>query len=399
MRISITHIRASLLIYVVGMATGLLVAPISPGLALMAADIAPGARGAFLSQMVLTSPTLAMVFTAPFVGLIAEHIGYKRTLLGGLAAYIFFGCAGLVLSNVWIMIPFRFLFGIAAAAVITPGCVLISRYFDSRMRDRLFGFMTTSAAAFAVTGSAVSGVIVHDFGWHATFALYALAVPPLLVMPFILPAQDVVAAVSRAADGSAQVSAPDKFPLLAVIGIMMIVAWLILLSFNPSVQLPFVLSERDIHDPRWMSLVFVGMCLAQMTGSLFYGWLSGWLNTRYLVTVMLAAFGLGHLMIGFSAAFVATFIGGVLIGFGAALIKPTAASYMFTIAPVSTHGRISGLLISSISMGGFLNPIVMSPIAAVTGLTGAFCLLGVVNIVGALIAAVPMPRLHRALQR
>ena len=56
---------------------------------------------------------------------------------------------------------------------------------------------------------------------------------------------------------------------------MVLVAWLILLSFNPSVQLPFVLNERDIHDPRWMSLVFTGMCLTQMTGLDTHGWLSG----------------------------------------------------------------------------------------------------------------------------
>jgi MFS family permease len=385
---SLAYARAALLLYTSGMCASVVNSGISPSLTQMAAALAPGSRGMFLAQIVLTTTSLAMALLAPVIGVIGERIGHGRMLIGGLVGFLVFGLPGLFLTTPWLMIACRFLLGIAVAATVTPAAVLVYYYFETPLRERVIGLLTGASGLFAVLASAIAGQLVHSFGWQSVHVLYALGLPALLVAgPLLKDGRDSGREVPTA---EIREHIEERFPIFTVGATVLAVIGMSVLSFNPVVQMPFVLSSRGLQDPRFVSLIIFALCGSQLLASLFFGWLTLRLSLRLMVTLTLAMYGIGHFLIGWDDGLTWSLCGTAAIGVSAAYVKPGALAYLFTILPKSMHGRAAGFIITSLFLGAFLNPFIMAPLIAAFGVAQSFLLLGVANGAVALIVVVPV---------
>ena len=386
-----TVVRAALLLCIIGAGGAMPSGVVAPSLTTMAPALGEGQEGMFLAQMVMTISALAMAVSATFVGWLSEHIGYSLTIVGGLAGFAIFGSIGAFTESPWILVASRLVLGVSAAAMITPACALIFYYFEGKLRERVFGLMTAGSAVFAIGSSAASGFIVRDFGWHAVYLIYAVMLIPLVAVPFLLTNVDG----TRSPIKPPPVVKGERLPLGSVAGVLLFAMLMAMLMFNVVVQIPFMLAERGYDDPRFVSLAVGVECGLQIVGAILFGTLNTRLSMRYMMAMVFILFGIGHLVVGLFAPIVVIFIGIAVIGFASAFTKPATASYLLRKLPPSMHGRASGAVITALYMGGFLNPVLISPIAAGMGSFQSFVLIGVVNMIAFALAIMPL-RVYRS---
>jgi len=386
--------RAVLLLCVIGMGGAMPNGVVAPGLTQMAAVLGEGQRGMFLGQMVMTCAALSAAVSAPLVGWLSERIGYGLTMIVGLAGLAIFGCVGFFTESVWILVTSRVIAGIASGAMIIPACALIFYYFEGPTRERVFGLMTAGSATFSMTTSAVAALLVREHGWHAAFLVYAIVFIPLLFAPFIIVDKNGL----RSAIKPPPMEKGQPLPWASIGGVLLFAMAMAMLMFNCVVQIPFMLAERGHSDPALVSLVLVVECSLQITAAILFGWFSSRLNMRYMMAMVFCLFGIAHLIVGLAPNLVIMFVGIGVIGFASAFTKPAAASYLLRKLPPAMHGRASGAVITALYLGGFMNPILLTPAAAAMGSFQSFVLLGVLNILGFMIAIAPL-RAYRSAQQ
>jgi MFS family permease len=379
-------IRAALLLCIIGAGSGLLSAVIAPTLTLMAPALGDGQKGIFLAQMVMMSASLALAASATLVGWLSERIGYGLAMIIGIVGFAVFGCVGAFSESLWILAASRVLAGICAAAMVAPACALIFYYFDGKVRERVFGLMTAASATFATVGSAISGFLVRDFGWHSAYLIYAGAVIPSLIVPLVI--------TDKNGSGGAIRPPPmpkgEPLPMASICGLLLFTMFMAMLMLNCVVQLPFMLVERHHSDPRLVSVVLAVETSLQIVGAMLFGWFSTRFSLRQMMSMILLIFGIGHLTVGLSTTLSMILVGIGVIGFGSAFTKPVAASHLLKTLPPAMHGRASGAIVTALYLGAFLNPVLITPVAAQIGSFPSFVLIGIVNVIAFFIAIVPL---------
>jgi MFS family permease len=373
--------RSTVLLIIAGLGSSLPVAAVAPAMSVMAPVLGEGPRGVFLVQLAMTIPGLAMLLTAPLIGWLSERVGYRYMVLVGLAAFIATGVVGGILVSPAIHIASRFLLGVAAAAMMTPTYALVSYYFDDKTRDRMLGLMAAASAVVGITIALIAGFLVKTMGWQSPYTLFALGIVPLVMaLPIITDKQG-----NRTAIKPAPSAGGEKVPFPAVAGIFALTVWLSLLSFNATVQGPFLLAERGLTDPSLISVLISVISGTIMVVSPFYGRLAAVFNARLMMALIIASFAIGHLLMGFSPGLPLIIAGTVMFGIGSALVQPTCGSYLFNVLPPSAHGRAMGGLIGCLFLGQFVNPFVLAPVNAMFGIAPTFVLMGALNIALALL--------------
>jgi EmrB/QacA subfamily drug resistance transporter len=135
-------------------------------------------------------------------GALSDSLGRRRMFTFGVAG---FGLASLLCGlapTMELLIFFRVLQG-AAGALLVPGALaLISATFDGEEKGRAIGTWSGTAAATAVAGPFVGGLLVDTLSWRAAFLLN---IPIAAVTLWVL---------RRHVDESRDVDAPKTFDLV-----------------------------------------------------------------------------------------------------------------------------------------------------------------------------------------
>jgi EmrB/QacA subfamily drug resistance transporter len=121
-------------------------------------------------------------------GNLADRLGRKRVLLGGLVA--FGGASALVLlvHNGVELIALRALIGAAAAFVMPSTLALIYRLFDGPARATAMALWGVIGAIGFVGGPMLGGLLLDHFSWHAVFLVNVpVAAVALLVTAVTVP--------------------------------------------------------------------------------------------------------------------------------------------------------------------------------------------------------------------
>ena len=118
-----------------------------------------------LSYMLLTT-VLILVF-----GRLADLLGRRRLYLAGLATLVLASVGCGLAGNAEVLLMFRCLQAIGAAAVITNTTALLADAFPSHKLGLGLGINATISAAAQSLGPILGGVVVSTLGWRAIFLL------------------------------------------------------------------------------------------------------------------------------------------------------------------------------------------------------------------------------------
>jgi MFS family permease len=138
-------------------------------------SISTGVAGLLGSLTLVASGLGGILF-----GLIADHYGRRRALIGSVLVYSVFTAACGFAQSTWQLGVFRFLLGIGMGGEWTSGAAMVSETWPDRHRGKAVALMQSAWAVGYAAAALVVALVLPRFGWRIVFMIGIL--PALLTL-------------------------------------------------------------------------------------------------------------------------------------------------------------------------------------------------------------------------
>jgi YNFM family putative membrane transporter len=124
--------------------------------------------------MTITAPTVAVAIFAPFIGRLADRLGFKRVIV--LSAWTLTLATALAATSHSLgqLICWRFVQGIATPGIFASTVAYIHEVWPPSHTGRATAAYMTGTILGGFTGRAVSGLVAADVSWPAAFVALAI---------------------------------------------------------------------------------------------------------------------------------------------------------------------------------------------------------------------------------
>jgi Bcr/CflA subfamily drug resistance transporter len=130
-----------------------------------------------LAQLTVTSYLLGMGLMQPFAGGISDSFGRKKPFIISMVIFILATLCIPFSQNIYQLLGFRAIQGVAVGAMIVPMRSVITDLFEGQELQKMFTYMVMAWSLGPIIAPAIGGGLQHYFGWKANFyflSLYAL---------------------------------------------------------------------------------------------------------------------------------------------------------------------------------------------------------------------------------
>jgi MFS transporter, ACDE family, multidrug resistance protein len=320
-----------------------------------------GITDAQASLLVSTYFVVGIVLS-PFIGILADRIGRKRVLVGGLVAFGVLGGAMAIAPTFEALLALRIAQGTAAAAIFITTVTIAGDAFDGLQRNAVMGanvaVLSATAALFPLLGGVLAGI-----AWNAPFVSYLMAIPIAVFAQVSLNEPERGASAGGIAYLTGAANSVATPALLALFAVTFLTEFLLFgVIFT---ALPFLLATA--FTPMLIGAVILTSETASMVVALASGRLARFFSNEWLIVVGFACYA-----IGFGAAWVMsglfTMMGAVvIIGIGVGLLMPVVdAAVSDRVASQHLAGAMS-LRNSTTFLGRTAGPIVFAGLAISVG--------------------------------
>jgi EmrB/QacA subfamily drug resistance transporter len=139
-------------------------------------------------EWVVTSYLLMITCLVVVFGRLADLHGRKRLYVFGLTAFTVGSALCAASPGVWLLVAFRCIQGIGAAALLANGTAIVTEAFPSEERGKALGLMGSVLALGAIAGPLVGGFLSEHVGWRSVFYVNVpLGIGGLLLSAAVLP--------------------------------------------------------------------------------------------------------------------------------------------------------------------------------------------------------------------
>jgi MFS family permease len=356
-----------------------LLAPVLPRIQDAFADT-PGVEA--LTPIVLTAPALVIGLTATFAGRIVDRLGRTRLLVGALVVYAFAGTAPLWLPSLELIVVSRVLVGLTEAAIMTCCTTLLADYFHGSKRDKYFGLQVVYTTVAATIFFGVGGALGAQ-NWRTPFWLYAVSLP----LAF-LAARYLWQPAPQALHRTGKLPALPWRQLAAPVGVTLLGG---LIFYVLIVELSFKLDSIGVASPATIGAVSAVASLGTAVGAFLFGRLAK-LGPATTVPLSFGISGIGLVGLALASSVPVVVVAAVVTGFGNGLLLPSLLTWALGSLAFEQRGRGTGVWTSALFIGQFVAPLVVLALAdAISGLTSALLVLGVIGIVAAVAVRLAEP--------
>jgi len=136
-----------------------------------------------VSGLLLSIGYLGMFVGALSCGILADHIGRKKTLLFTISTMTVFTALNSIAPDPATMAFLRFLAGIGLGGSLPQPGVYVSEYIPAKYRGRFLGLVETSWVYGALLSLLFPYFLIPAYGWRLTFLV---ALIPLLLIPLVV---------------------------------------------------------------------------------------------------------------------------------------------------------------------------------------------------------------------
>ncbi len=361
---------------------------IAPILSNMADDLGGEKNGYWIGQLTMTIPDIGIILGGPLAGLIVERFSARMLLFASFGLYAAAGASGMIVHDSFSMLSTRLLVGFSGAGIATSTTALIGNRFEGKTRITALGLWSAFGALGGFLSALMAGWIAKvGGGWHAPFILYALAVVPLVMALFVLPARQGPVAKAE------KTQAPSIWKLWPLYAGMIPIYVAV---FMTGVQLSFLLGANRIDDPVTQSWVIATASFGSILGAGCFAFLRPHLGGRGSMLFFIGLMAAGNFIMPMTVNPVLMAIGAAFNGAGGGMANPFFAAVLIERAPVAARGRAIGLLYTTQFFGEFMNPFVVTPLAGPLGIHGAFFAVSALLAAGAVAVAVHRTRKPQA---
>jgi MFS family permease len=307
-----------------------------------------------LVRLLVTAVGMAMVVGAPFAGMIAKRLGWRRTIIGAIIVFALAGVSGAVLGNLVAMVISRMVVGVSVAILGALLISLLTLRLEGGERDRWLGYVVLAGTLGSIVIIPLSGLLA-SIDWRLPFALHLAGLVALLA---VIPGVTEPDMVEQSDAGHAEV-APSRFPFWAL-GTGLLVGVMV---HAQSSFIPFHLSEIGVADPKLISMAMVAGIPIGAVGSFAYGRLRSAVSIRtmfYATSIISAA---GFFLVGIADSLAMVIAGNLLLGGAAGMLTPNMFAFAASRSNAEHRARDIGVLRGAFSAGPFMGQMALEPVA------------------------------------
>lgn len=310
--------------------------------------------------LVLTAYTLPGIVLTPFVGLVADRIGRRRTVLPLLFLFGTAGASIAVVRDFEVILLLRFLQGVGASALITLSLTLIGDFYEGDRQNAVIGLNGSVAGSGAAVYPLVGGFLA-TIDWFVPFLLYGVGVLVGAVALISLPEPEGTRSTDVRTYVSSLVSVMRNVESLAVLGALLLAYFM----FYGAVQtaLPLLVSEEFGLDSGDIGVLLSITALSTAAVASQYGRLARWRSGPELVAVGFVVYGCS--LLGVWLAPSPVWVGVALFGFGTGfgVLMPAADKAVMTLVSARLRAGVVGARTSAIRLGQTIGPIAFTGLA------------------------------------
>lgn len=332
-----------------------------------------GVSDAQAGQLVTAFVAPSILFV-PVMGILADRIGRRPVVVGGL---VVFGVAGVsvgLTSSFVAALGLRAIQGLGYAAIIPIGTALIGDLYAGSREATAQGLRVASIQTTNFVSPTLAGVLVLA-SWRVPFLLYGLAFAVAVAAWRDLPETDSDAVELRTYVRELLALLSDT--VLTSVLVTFLVRFLLVFSFFAYVS---VLLSRTVGASTVVIGAFVSLfALVSLVSATQAGRLVETRSTLAVLAVALLVTGVGIALMGALAVYPGLVLGVVLAGIGGGISGPVQKSLVTQLAPRSLRaGAVSAAVIFQ-SIGSAAGPFLMGisierfPVTAVFAVFGIAC--------------------------
>jgi MFS family permease len=329
------------------------IAPALPSLAERFSDV-PNIET--LLGLLLSLPSLAIIVTAAFMGLLAERIGRLPVLGTSLLLYALGGASGLFVDDMTGLLIGRIILGIGVAGTMTVATMLAADYWTGQARAK---FMGKQAAVMSMGGMIflLLGGFIAEYSWRGAFGLYLMSIPV-----FVLAWKNLKGTSVPIVEHSKNKAPLDWGICLKIGGLgffTMAVFYLI------PTRLPFLLVEMGHTSPATAAIAIASTTLAGVVSSVNFQKIRNRLSPVGIYALGFFLMFIGFALIATGSHLAQVIIGGLFIGLGLGAVMPNQSTWLMDAVNPEARGRAAGILTTFVFAGQFAGPLLAGLVALV----------------------------------
>ncbi len=353
------------------------------------APVLPTLRGEFGvtdSQvgLIITVYTLPGIVLTPFVGLAADRLGRRRTLIPLL---FLFGLAGAAIAGVTTfrqVLILRFFQGVGASALITLAFTLIGDYYSDDRQAAIIGLNSsaigTGAAIYPLIGGGLAAI-----RWNVPFLFFGVSILVGIVAVVVLD-EPTFQQPDDLRTYAASFRESVRMP--AAIGVYLADFAVFFLFYGAILTaVPLLLTDEFGVTEPWLGLLLAIVSVTNAIVAAKYGTIERFASFATLTASGFLLFGVALLGIYFvtAPAHVAAIL--VVFGIGFGVVMPTLNTVVVTLVSGQLRASMLAVQTSMLRVGQTAGPVAFTVLAeryfatAVAGYRVVLPLFGVASIV------------------
>lgn len=343
---------------------------ISPSLPALSEHFAHIPHADVLVPLILTIPSLFVVFFSLIAGIAIDTFGKLRFLLPSMVIWSSAGVLGFWLDNIYYILISRCVFGIATAFVIISASVLVASYYTGSERQKMLGVQGFATAGGSAVFLSIAGYL-SALSWRYPFLVYFLG-----FVFFILAG--IYLFEPKTPKHIPQEHVDDKpFRIWPFIPVYFMGFFVMATYFVSPTRLPFFITQYLHESPKIVGISMAISALSFGIIALFYERIRIYLSIKQVYLIALAAMGSAFLLFFVFHTYMVVLLGLILLGCGGGLIIVNNNSYLFSIAKPHHRGKAMGFMSSFMFLGQFASPLITQPFIRLYGLLELFLGLGI----------------------
>jgi MFS transporter, DHA1 family, multidrug resistance protein len=219
-------------------------------------------------QLTLSAYLVGLAVGQAAYGPLADRLGRRRPLLGGLALYAVASAGCALAPRVDVLIALRFVQALGGAACLVIPRAIVRDRFDPQASARVYSHLMLVVGVAPILAPLVGGHIVHFAGWRAVFGvLTGLGLGGVVLTALALPESSPRAATTGAGlRDYARLLTDRRFAGFAACGGLAMAGMFAYIASSP-----FVLIELYGVPPRAFGWIFGGNAAALIAASQING--------------------------------------------------------------------------------------------------------------------------------
>lgn len=330
---------------------------ISPALPLMY-HVFPGVDQAGVETLA-TIPNIGIVIGLLISPFLIRFIGEKATILTGLIVTLLSGTFPMYATAYTPILISRFLIGAGIGLFNSLAVSLIPQFYgdDEDELATMVGYQNVMGGLGAAIASFLISYLI-TISWHASFAIYFLVIPVLILFTIFVPLP------REKADENGDKVKKQKQTINKKVILIAVFMFLIFLFYMPmSFKIPALVVEEKLGTVSELSLLTGILNLVSIPVGASFGFFFKKLHDKIFPIGFLIV-SLGFLIIALSVNFAMLAVGSLVLGIGFGLSVPYMYNWLDWSAPKNSVNLATTVVLVLVNIGCAISPMVLNAITS-----------------------------------